>query len=720
MRKMYFVLSVLLLTVSARGQTTVYQEDFSNQNGKGAIGNSNGQVSLDLSNVNWDIDISQCSLTANTDWLLVANNQLEARDIDGEAYWYSPSIPLQSGHGYGISLQASESGSLESSDYLISEFRVDAGAWQLFSTNGYLYDDFSTKTVSHFGIQGDSLRIRVRLKNNATTEYLRFDDLSVYSFSELVFANGNWNRMPDPYSGVLNARVSAGSQVVISQDATVNDLIIEPGASVVIDSAISLVVLSDILNDGVLNIASGAALVQEKTTNGNSGTGIVHVSKNYYCPDHLRFSYWSSPVQNAQIENVFASTNPLDRYSFEAASQSFTNYSSGPLLEGKAYICTPSTQGSTNLNPFYDNRTFSGELNNGSITYSLTGVQAGDWVLLGNPYPCPIDFQAFIADNPDLLNSVHFWDASTPHSNGAAYAIWNAAGVNPVPFSNRANPSRYIASMQGFMVQIGSHFNQSNLNVSFNNAMRRTLQTGAPHFYKKEMKQHKIWLSLGDSVSRRRMLLCFSEAASVDFDSVWDAQLTFEDRNRFALFSISNDQKALAIQTQGPLSPGEERIIPLGMSNGIISNASLSIDSVEDAGLLQVEIYDQVENKVIKEGLGAVPFPNLNYSATYRYVLKVRSLRPKELALGEELESSSRSLLSFKQGNWELKPSSNSFLTSVQVANVDGIILRQESDLAKGQTWSCGSNQLPQGVLIIYWCDAITGAGTARIFNINP
>ena len=57
-------------------QTTIYSEDFTGQNGQGAIGPS----TTDTSQVDWTIDISSASLTAATDWFRVTNEKFEARE----------------------------------------------------------------------------------------------------------------------------------------------------------------------------------------------------------------------------------------------------------------------------------------------------------------------------------------------------------------------------------------------------------------------------------------------------------------------------------------------------------------------------------------------------------------------------------------------------------------------------------------------------------------
>ena len=64
---------------------TLYEETFAGQNGKGAIGNSI---------CNWTIDVSSANLSNTYDYLKLIM-KIEARDVDGICYWYSPVINIQ-------------------------------------------------------------------------------------------------------------------------------------------------------------------------------------------------------------------------------------------------------------------------------------------------------------------------------------------------------------------------------------------------------------------------------------------------------------------------------------------------------------------------------------------------------------------------------------------------------------------------------------------------
>ena len=112
MKKSIFIFS-LLLHLTSQSQTQIYSEDFTGQNGQGAVGPT---PTTDLSAVDWSIDISSTSLSASSDWFKVVNEVFEARDIDGNGIWYSPSINISGYSNVSFSLSATESGTMESSD----------------------------------------------------------------------------------------------------------------------------------------------------------------------------------------------------------------------------------------------------------------------------------------------------------------------------------------------------------------------------------------------------------------------------------------------------------------------------------------------------------------------------------------------------------------------------------------------------------------------------
>ena len=72
---------------------------------------------------------------------------------------------------------------------------MDGGDEVLFEINGSNYDDFTYARALQDSLIGDSLQIVIRAKNNASLEYIRFDDVYVLEksliFTEVVSSELN-------------------------------------------------------------------------------------------------------------------------------------------------------------------------------------------------------------------------------------------------------------------------------------------------------------------------------------------------------------------------------------------------------------------------------------------------------------------------------------------------------------------------------------------------
>ncbi|GGI56474.1 hypothetical protein GCM10011444_07830 [Winogradskyella haliclonae] len=161
------------------GQTTIYSEDFTGQDGKGAVGPSNF---VDTSGVTWSVDISSASLTATNDYFQVRSEMLEGRDLDTEATWLSPVIDITNFTNVQFSLEASEndtSDTLEDADTYVTEYRIDGGAWTVAANNGTIINDFPLTVVSDTGLSGSTIELRVTMTVNGNNERPLLDNILV-------------------------------------------------------------------------------------------------------------------------------------------------------------------------------------------------------------------------------------------------------------------------------------------------------------------------------------------------------------------------------------------------------------------------------------------------------------------------------------------------------------------------------------------------------------
>ena len=176
MKNTFLILSCLLFTFNAYSQEIIYFEDFTDQNGKGAVGSP---PTIDTSGVDWSVDVTGANFVDNNDWFHVVDDIFETRDVDGECIWLSPIVNISNHSNVSFSIVVWEVGSMELADFVKTEYRINGGGWTAAANNGYLNDDFGNALVSQSGLTGDSLEIRVIVINNVGTEYHRFDDVKV-------------------------------------------------------------------------------------------------------------------------------------------------------------------------------------------------------------------------------------------------------------------------------------------------------------------------------------------------------------------------------------------------------------------------------------------------------------------------------------------------------------------------------------------------------------
>ena len=165
------ILGLIILLNQNINSQFIYQENFNTDDDKGWIYNTSDFVGVD-----WTMDVTAATLSATSDWFSVKTDRLEARDTDGDVYWYSPLLDISAYTDVEIEIALSESGTLESADVIVCSYRVDGVAWIDFASTS---DDFTSTTAAFGGLNGTTLELRIKMNCNAGTEYLRADNVNV-------------------------------------------------------------------------------------------------------------------------------------------------------------------------------------------------------------------------------------------------------------------------------------------------------------------------------------------------------------------------------------------------------------------------------------------------------------------------------------------------------------------------------------------------------------
>jgi len=229
---------------------------------------------------------------------------------------------------------------------------------------------------------------------------------------------------------------------------------------------------------------------------------------------------------------------------------------------------------------FGDTYTFTGTPNTGNqnaaLTYTNHGGSTYDGAnLLGNPYPSSIDWSGL----DDTYGAVYYWD-------GSAYVSWNNGSGSGV---------QYIPPMQGFFVVSGS---SGTFNLTNNN---RT-HSGASFYYKSSgtISNGLVLEATGDNYNDA-LYLKLNEEAATGFELTRDAwKLPSNTPGISQLWSVSPEGN-LSIDVR----PYQE-VIPLGFSNDVAGNYSISIKEMAD--LTSVILEDSKENTFTDLTKGAYHF----------------------------------------------------------------------------------------------------------------
>ena len=391
-----------------------------------------------------------------------------------------------------------------------------------------------------------------------------------------------------------------------------------------------IAVNEDLTISGTLTLGDAASLYTVDAINpANTGaiTGsITKFETTTTLADLNDFTYWSSPVQGASVNTVFAANN-LDRIFYW--DQSVTNTIPGggteilgewlqamgqTMTSGKGYIAEGPPGGTY---PLQQTISFTGAPNNATITltnsnndvvFNNEGNTENDYVVVGNPYPSAIFADNFINDADNLVNidgTIWFWTHNTPANTDpvnryttADYATYNLSGslAGAPAASGGATPTGNIGSGQGFVVRTISISER----VEFNNAMR--LKNSNTQFFrgidsKNSVIEEKdrIWLNLEstDGGAFNQILVGFFDKATDEYDRGYDGL-----RNSANWINFYSKIDTLKYGIQGLSNFNIDKKIPLGFDTFIDEALTYKISIHKIEGVLKDNDVYLVDNNL--------------------------------------------------------------------------------------------------------------------------
>ncbi len=407
-------------------------------------------------------------------------------------------------------------------------------------------------------------------------------------------------------SGTGIKTLGHATDILVGEDLNINSsvLFVDSNEAITVDEGVKV-------TGGNFNIEDSGSLIQINETDTNSGAISMKRNTNVRRLDYV---YWSSPVENFDINTIYDSQTPTG-YIYEwnttianpnGGQGNWVTPSNSTMQRGKGYIVRgPNDHDETAT---IEEAIFNtGKPFNGEFTVNVyrgdnpVGFDSDDddWNLLGNPYPSAIDAYLFLTNltNRTAIDGfVNLWTHGTLPNSGYSDPFYDDFGSNYTASdyitynglgSTAGIGDLYIGAGQSFMVNMNDGPSAASLPVEFKNDMRRK-DFDNSQFYRnsntRNQNKHRIWLDfVSDVQPTNRILVGYAEAATNERDRMYDA---ITDNQAF--YSLIGD-KRFVIQGKG-LPFNDYDVIPLGVKINAQGNHYIAL--AETDGLF--EIGDQI------------------------------------------------------------------------------------------------------------------------------
>jgi hypothetical protein len=290
----------------------------------------------------------------------------------------------------------------------------------------------------------------------------------------------------------------------------------------------------------------------------------------------------SSPLSNEDIGAYL----DIYLYSYDEPTDAFTNLYTPlttPLNVGEGYHVWSVAASA-------DFVTLNGTSNKTDVSRVLTltpATNSSGWNLLGNPYPCAIDWNGHADWNLNNVDpTVYLFDAG----GSGNYTTWNYVtntGTN-------GKTDGYIAATQGFWVRTSDTL-ASQPSYSLTIPASQRVASPATEFYKnEETPENMLRLHVQGENYSDECIIAFNGEATDLFDNGFDAYKLFTPTPSPKLYSISGDIKQAVNIMQG--IEGNETV-PVYFHVGMDGSFTLHINGLESfPGDLPIFLEDKQDN----------------------------------------------------------------------------------------------------------------------------
>jgi len=414
-------------------------------------------------------------------------------------------------------------------------------------------------------------------------------------------------------------------------DITACSCIVNSGINVLIQSFDTLTLRNALTNNGgTVTFQNNSSLVQTANTANVGNIVYQRTSHNVRLAD---FTYWSTPVNPQKLLDVSPLTL-FDKFlGFDGTNWVTTNANLSMVI-GKGYIIRGPQTYSTTVGADYT-ASFIGVPNNANISGET--VQAGNFYLVGNPYPSALSADLFLGANGFLDGTLYFWTHNTmvvfgpsyqySSNDYASYNLSGGVGTAPapsgsIPGNNNNTPSGKIAAGQSFFASANASGT-----IAFTNAMR-VGGTSNGQFFKpagfskvQDAEAHRIWLNMtNDGGAFKQLLVAYIDGATDDFENRYDGK-SLDGNPYLDFYSVDNENNYVI---QGRALPFKDSdVVPLGYRSTIAGDFTISIDHAE-GNLNNHAIYLEDKTTQVVHDLRASDYTFTTLTGTFkdRFVLR--------------------------------------------------------------------------------------------------
>lgn len=516
---------------------------------------------------------------------------------------------------------------------------IGQGIIYLLDGNGSTETNDGTVSISIPDIV-NNVHLEIQIRNDGGSGYSGFDNFKLEGklipVSTYTYNNDTWSPSdPNGASDTSQDIIIASGDAIISSNTDINTVTINPGASITIDTGVTLnatsVTLESVSNAYSSLILDGnivGTITYERFVNvigsGNSGTGNDLISlpliPSVGGMSFDEFIDLGDPANSTKLatNGVFYAFAPYNNLLLQFIN--FLNEGTDNLESGKGYRVATTTG---------ENLTFSGDVPTGNIAVDISTptIANSQWNLIGNPFPSYVNSMDFLSANSGVFDdsAVAIYGYNSGTFSGSGETSEKFTVINMV-----SNSGLNIAPGQGFFIAARNTINFSG-SIGFTDGtmiptdMRTTSGTDDFIEGRSSTVNYKLKLSLTNSEIYTTSFY-FNSNASLGLDPGYDAATFDGFGNSYKLYSHlveNNEGRNMTIQALGE-DDINNVIIPLGVKSNQGEQITFSISETSLPSTINVYLEDNVNNTTTLLNSSDYTLTlNQNTSGTGRFYLRI-------------------------------------------------------------------------------------------------